>query len=105
LIRSKKDQKKLEESKLEEKARRIINAEKKAKLDGARARELLPTDDSKARQVLEHEKALRKVAQRGVVKMFNAIHASQTNIELSEKVIGIDKQQKQSKYTHLMKGS
>ncbi|KAH3666975.1 hypothetical protein OGAPHI_003425 [Ogataea philodendri] len=78
LARSKTQLKKLESEKLELKAKRQLLAEKKAKLTSNRVRNLLPTDDSLAREVLEKEKKYRKVAQRGVIKLFNAILSTQT---------------------------
>ncbi|KAG7877978.1 hypothetical protein KL905_004452 [Ogataea polymorpha] len=78
LARSKSQLKKLESEKLELKAKRQLLAEKKAKLTSNRVKNLLPTDDSLARQTLEREKRYRKVAQRGVIKLFNAILATQT---------------------------
>ncbi|KAG7876616.1 hypothetical protein KL938_004228 [Ogataea parapolymorpha] len=78
LARSKSQLKKLESEKLELKAKRQLLAERKAKLTSNRVKNLLPTDDSLARQTLEREKRYRKVAQRGVIKLFNAILATQT---------------------------
>ncbi|KAG7815999.1 hypothetical protein KL920_004924 [Ogataea angusta] len=87
LARSKSQLKKLESEKLELKAKRQLLAEKKAKLTSNRVKNLLPTDDALARQTLEREKRYRKVAQRGVIKLFNAILATQT--ETSKEVESI----------------
>lgn len=76
--RSRKQTKQLASDKLEAKAKRALTAERKAKLNRNRVKDLLPTDDSTARDVLMKEKKLRKVAQRGVIKLFNAILMTQT---------------------------
>ena len=81
LVRSKKDLKKFDDDKLEQKAKRILLNEKKKKLTANRIKNLLPTNESNARQVLQHEKNLRKTAQRGVIKLFNAILMTQTNTQ------------------------
>lgn len=81
LARSKKELKTFENEKLEEKAKRMLLAEKKKRLTANRVKDLLPTDDSKAREVLEKEKKLKKIAQKGVIKLFNAILMTQTATE------------------------
>lgn len=82
LIRSKKELKKFDEEKLEQKAKRLLLNEKKKKLTANRNRDLLPKDDANARQILQHEKQLKKTAQRGVIKLFNAILMTQTSTQL-----------------------
>ncbi|TFK77178.1 hypothetical protein BDN72DRAFT_830342 [Pluteus cervinus] len=57
--------------KLEEKARKVLQVEKKEKEDTARITDVIGGWGG------ESERALRKVAQRGVVKLFNAIQQSQ----------------------------
>lgn len=79
LIRSKKSGKDLEEKKLEAKAKKALSAEKKKSLEKDRIKNVYPKDEAKLHEYLEHEKVLRKTAQRGVVKLFNAILASQKN--------------------------
>lgn len=81
LVRSKKELKKFDDEKLEQKAKRLLLNEKKKKLTANRNKELLPTDDRTARQVLDHEKKLKKTAQRGVIKLFNAILMTQSSTE------------------------
>lgn len=79
LIRSKKSAKELEDSKLEAKARRLIKMEKKKAAEKDRVKQLVPLDQpEKAREILEQEKKLKKIAQRGAIRMFNAILASQS---------------------------
>lgn len=77
LARNKTTHKKLEAEKLEAKARRLIRAEKKEEQDKQRIKHLLPKDASKIREALEFERKMKKVAQRGVVKLFNVILATQ----------------------------
>lgn len=97
LARSKQTIKKAENEKLEAKAKRALLAEKKKVYDKDRVKNLLPTDDSKAREILEHERKLKKVAQRGVIKLFNVIMSTQTrtNTEVSKtKVLGEEQKEK-----------
>ncbi len=82
LARSKRELKKFEDDKLEQKAKRLLLAEKKKKLTANRVKDLLPTDETIARQVLQHERQLKKTAQRGVIKLFNAILMTQTSTEV-----------------------
>lgn len=78
LVRSKKTAKEIDASRLEAKARRAIVAEKKSQIDKERIKTLYtPGDTENLHKLLEHEKKLKKTAQRGVVKLFNAIQASQ----------------------------
>lgn len=79
LARSKKELKTFENDKLEQKAKRLLLNEKKKKLTANRVQNLLPTDDKIARSVFEHEKKLKKTAQKGVIKLFNAILMTQTS--------------------------
>ncbi|ORX85492.1 Rrp15p-domain-containing protein [Basidiobolus meristosporus CBS 931.73] len=73
LARSKGIEKKIEEEKLEYKARKALTAEKK-KL--AQKDRVVPDHTT-----LDYEKKLKKVATRGVVKLFNAIKAQQKEAE------------------------
>ncbi|KAK9695770.1 pre-60S ribosomal particles component [Basidiobolus ranarum] len=75
LARSKGIEKKIEEEKLEYKARKAITAEKK-KL--AQKDRIVPDHST-----LEYEKKLKKVATRGVVKLFNAIKAQQREVDVA----------------------
>ncbi|CDK27271.1 unnamed protein product [Kuraishia capsulata CBS 1993] len=91
LARSKSQIKKFETEKLELKARKALLAEKKQRLTKDRVRDLFPKDDASARFVIEREKRYKKTAQRGVIKLFNAVLATQTqtaNVISKEKIIG-----------------
>ncbi|KAF3926679.1 hypothetical protein ABW21_db0202421 [Orbilia brochopaga] len=80
LVRAKHTAAHIDDAKLEAKARRLLTAEKRAALDRGRVRDVVPRDDASGEEVktvLEREKALRKVAQRGVIKLFNAVRAAQ----------------------------
>lgn len=97
LARSKQTIKKAESEKLEAKARRELLAEKKKVYDKDRVKDLLPQDDSTAREVLEYERKLKKIAQRGVVRLFNVVMSTQTRTtsEVSKtKVLGQDQKDK-----------
>lgn len=68
LVRAKKFQENIDDSKLEAKARRALKEEKRRELDKGRVKDVVPkTDDEAARKTLEHEKKLRKTAQRGLL--------------------------------------
>lgn len=76
----------LAESKLEAKARQKLREDKKLALDKGRVMDVLLGDavgqdggevDGQAALIKEQEKRLRKTAQRGVVKLFNAVRAAQ----------------------------
>ncbi|GAA5814472.1 hypothetical protein MFLAVUS_007969 [Mucor flavus] len=75
LARSKGLERKLEDEKLDYKARKIISAEKKALKEKGR---IIPDFTT-----FEYEKRLRKVATRGVVKLFNAIRTQQKVTEVA----------------------
>ncbi|KAG2202812.1 hypothetical protein INT46_009972 [Mucor plumbeus] len=75
LARSKGLERKLEDEKLDYKARKIMSAEKKALKEKGR---VIPDFTS-----FEYEKRLRKVATRGVVKLFNAIRTQQKVTEVA----------------------
>ncbi|EZF77497.1 hypothetical protein H105_01324 [Trichophyton soudanense CBS 452.61] len=66
---------------LEHRARAKLRAEKKEELDRGRVRDVLGVDRGEAGETAEFEKKLRKVAQRGVVKLFNAVRAAQVRGE------------------------
>jgi len=69
LARSKGAERKIEDEKLEYKARKVLAAEKKALASKDR---VVPDYTT-----MDYEKKLRKVATRGVVKLFNAIRTQQ----------------------------
>ncbi|AGO11933.1 AaceriAGR252Cp [[Ashbya] aceris (nom. inval.)] len=86
LARNKKVLRQNEADKLELKAKKALLAEKKQRLTKTRKRDILPVaaadDDAELiRATLEKERRLRKVAQKGVVKLFNAILATQVKTE------------------------
>ena len=77
--------KELTDARLEAKAKRKLHAEKKQALEKGRVRDVLgleSTDVSTA-QILEQEKRLKKTAQRGVVRLFNAVRAAQVQGDLA----------------------
>lgn len=92
LVRDKRTLKKLESDKLEAKAKRMILSEKKDLQDKHRITNLLPsaTDTENVREIIEKERRLKKVAQKGVVKLFNAVLATQvrTNHDVSQEKVG-----------------
>lgn len=77
LVRAKKAGKEIEASKLEAKAKRALASEKKQSVDRDRIKTLYTGETADLQGQLEFEKKLKKTAQRGVVKLFNAIQASQ----------------------------
>ncbi|KAF2172785.1 hypothetical protein M409DRAFT_62480 [Zasmidium cellare ATCC 36951] len=93
--------KSLADSKLEQKARAQIRAEKKQALEKGRIKDVLglqtPNVDTGA--IMEQEKRLKKTAQRGVVRLFNAVRAAQVKAEEAMKdaraqgVVGMQKRE------------
>jgi fusion and transport protein UGO1 len=97
----------LADSKLTEKARRQVVAERKALADKGRIKDVLglenpeiSTEDTTAK-----EKDLRRTAQKGVIKLFNAVRAAQVKGEMAEResksavggVVGLDKREERVK--------
>lgn len=86
--------------KLEKLARAKLRAEKKEELDRGRVRDVMGIERGQAGEVAEEEKRLRKIAQRGVVKLFNAVRAAQVRGEEAAKserkkgTIGVDERAK-----------
>lgn len=97
LARNKITLKKLESDKLEAKAKKAISSEKKSLYDKHRVTQLLPSssEPEKVRQILDHERKLKKVAQKGVVRLFNAVLSTQirTNQEVSKEKVGQTKKE------------
>lgn len=97
LARNKSTMRKLELDKLEAKAKRLMRMEKKEVYDKQRVKNPFPPADQpeKVREVLEREKKFRKTAQRGVVKLFNAVLATQvlTQQELDQEKGGVMRKQ------------
>ncbi|CAI4844755.1 BGN_3a_G0056680.mRNA.1.CDS.1 [Saccharomyces cerevisiae] len=86
MARNKKVLKQSESEKLEYKAKKALLAEKKKLLGKARKTDIIPIASGEdrsenIRKVLEKETALRKIAQKGAVKLFNAILATQVKTE------------------------
>ncbi|KAF6011509.1 hypothetical protein HII13_001970 [Brettanomyces bruxellensis] len=77
--RSKGQIKKFEDEKLEQKAKKLLLAKKRAKMNASRRMNLISdaVEGETAQVTLQREKSLKKVARRGVVKLFNAIMAAQ----------------------------
>ena len=75
MARSKGVERKIEDEKLDHKARKILSAQKKALKEKGR---VIPDYTT-----FDYEKGLRKVATRGVVKLFNAIRTQQKVTEVA----------------------
>lgn len=71
----------LANERLDNQARAKLRAEKKEELDRGRIRDVLGVERGLSGAVAEDEKRLRKMAQRGVVKLFNAVRAAQVRGE------------------------
>ncbi|CCH60326.1 hypothetical protein TBLA_0C05300 [Henningerozyma blattae CBS 6284] len=87
MARNKKVLQQNEADKLEWKARKAIVAEKKKMLSKSRKKDIIPiaSDENQTgeevRKLLEKEAKLRKVAQKGAVKLFNAILSTQVKTD------------------------
>jgi hypothetical protein len=108
MARQKKALEKIEQDKLDEKARKLLSREKKKFLTKSRRSEIIPeniTEDNSVQKLLEQEKKLKKIAQKGVVRLFNVITTTQlkTERQVSEKLASsniksiIHKEKEQSK--------
>ncbi|KAK7509349.1 Rrp15p-domain-containing protein [Phyllosticta citriasiana] len=101
--------KELAEAKLEAKARGKMRDEKKAQLEKGRVKDVLglQTTDVSTQEIQEEEQRLKKTAQRGVVKLFNAVRAAQVKGEQAAReakktgVVGMDK--REEKVTEMSK--
>ena len=93
--------KELAEQKLELKAKRKMHAEKREALDKGRVKDVLGlnTPEVSTAEIQETERRLQKTAQRGVVKLFNAVRAAQVQGETArseakkEVVVGISQRE------------
>lgn len=93
--------KEMADSKLEARAKRKLKEEKKVSQDRGRVKDVmgLSTTEVSSGQIVEHEKELKKMAQRGVVKLFNAVRAAQVKAEEASKesqatgMVGVDRRQ------------
>ena len=88
----------IQNSKLEAKAKSKLRDERKKELERGRIRDVLAGDKLNenlegvgGKWDLEKERQLRKTAQRGVVKLFNAVRAAQVKGEEARKEGGIGK--------------
>ncbi|KAL9009307.1 MAG: hypothetical protein Q9173_005646, partial [Seirophora scorigena] len=87
----------IRESALEKRARQQLRAEKKALLEKGRVRDVLlgattvagvaegEAEEGQAAKIMEEEKRLKKTAQRGVLKLFNAVRMAQVRGEEARK--------------------
>lgn len=73
------------DEKLDNAARAKMRAEKKEEMDRGRVRDVMGIQRGIAGPVAEEEKRVRKMAQRGVVKLFNAVRAAQVRGEEAAK--------------------
>ena len=97
------------DDKLEQKARAQIRAEKKQALEKGRVKDVLglETPEVDTGAVMEEEKRLKKTAQRGVVKLFNAVRGAQVKAEetlkqaKSEGIVGM--RQREEKVNEMSK--
>lgn len=93
--------KEVSESRLEAKARQKLRLEKKHKLDKGRVKDVLGLGDEETstQGIIEAEKKLKKTAQRGVIKLFNAVREAQKRGEdakreaLKEGIVGMDRRE------------
>lgn len=79
LAKNKTTLKKLESDKLEAKAKRLLLSEKKQLYDTHRVTNLLPSaeEPEKVALLIRGERHLKKIAQKGVVRLFNAVLSTQ----------------------------
>ncbi len=101
--------KELVDARLETRAKHRLRDEKRAAQERGRIRDVLALDDPSisTADVIEGERQLKKIAQRGVVKLFNAVRAAQVKGEQAARearqtgVVGI--QQREEKVTEMSK--
>lgn len=75
----------LANERLEKRAMDKLKAEKRQELERGRIKDVLGLGSGRAGETAEEEKRLRKIAQRGVVKLFNAVRAAQVKAEEARK--------------------
>lgn len=83
LVRNLKVATQIKEHRLETKAIRLLDQRKKRRLDRAHKAILIPDNLDEAGDALQHEKILKNIAQKGVVRLFNAIGTAQKVAQLS----------------------
>ncbi|KAL1302945.1 hypothetical protein AAFC00_003264 [Neodothiora populina] len=71
------------DARLEAKAKRQLHAEKRKAMEKGRVRDVLGLEstDVSTSEIQEAERRLKKTAQRGVIKLFNAVRAAQVKSE------------------------
>jgi fusion and transport protein UGO1 len=97
--------KSLSDHKLTLKANRALLAEKKAAQEKGRVKDVLglQKENVSTAEIVAEEKKLRRTAQKGVIKLFNAVRAAQVKGEQAEKearskgVVGLDKREEKVK--------
>jgi fusion and transport protein UGO1 len=97
--------KSLADHKLTLKANRAVIAEKKAAQEKGRVKDVLGLQkaDVSTAEIVAEEKRLRRTAQKGVIKLFNAVRAAQVKGEQAEKearqkgVVGLTKREEKVK--------
>ena len=79
----------LSDHKLTEKAHRKLLAEKKAAMEKGRVKDVLGLDraDVSTADIVAEEKRLKRTAQKGVIKLFNAVRAAQVKAEIAQKEV------------------
>jgi hypothetical protein len=84
--------KNLADSKLEAKARSKLRADRKLALEKGRVRDVLglETTEESTAAIMETERKLKKTAQRGVVKLFNAVREAQRRGEEARVVARVE---------------
>lgn len=93
--------KELTDQRLEARARHKMREDRRLALEKGRVKDVLGLEstDTSTAEILEHEKRLRKTAQRGVVKLFNAVRAAQVKGEEAARqaresgVVGVGKRE------------
>jgi hypothetical protein len=75
----------LANERLEKRAKAKLRADRKEEFEKGRVKDVLGLTSGQAGEIAEEEKRLRKIAQRGVVKLFNAVRAAQVKAEQTAK--------------------
>lgn len=69
------------EEKIKNKEKMLVSIKKNKNNEKGRIKEIIPLNDEEASKVLNYEKSLRKIAQKAVINLFNAIRAAQIKAE------------------------
>ncbi|KAG4301128.1 hypothetical protein PCK1_002438 [Pneumocystis canis] len=95
--------KKIKNENIQNKTKISISMEKKKNKEKGRIKDIIPLNDDEASKSLEYERFLKKIAQEGVIKLFNAIRTVQIKAEEASKdikkkgVISTSKREKEIK--------